>query len=75
MVKSLQLLQLHDYEVKLHFFILPTRNGKTPYFKLSKNQLKADPTFYKPSDIDILIAAEFFYNLIKYCLGGLQLIY
>ena len=33
-------------------------------FQIPKNILLADPEFHRPADVDILIGAEFYYDLL-----------
>lgn len=64
----------NDYNTKLTFFVmdyitvpLPHTYIDTQSWAIPNKQLHtlADPTFYKPGPIDVLIGAELFYNILQ----------
>lgn len=65
------------YNFKLSCLVLPEITGSLPAIKIDYNKLSqkkvvlADPTFWKPRPIDILIGEDMFWNLL--CVGSISL--
>lgn len=60
-----------SFSFQLNCFVLPYITTKVPSrelnicdFEIPSNIALADPTFYKPCDIDILIGADLFWDLL-----------
>lgn len=63
--------KVSDFEARLSFFILNNINGKLPVYSFEKrilnipnNLILADPQFNSSHDIDILLGATTFYDLL-----------
>lgn len=61
----------NSYKAKLFCFVLPLISDNMPCRELDLTDLNipsdiclADPTFYKPSDVDLLIGADLFWDLL-----------
>ncbi|CAK1593094.1 unnamed protein product [Parnassius mnemosyne] len=61
----------NSYSANINCFILPSITSNTPGRELSIRNLQipsniclADPAFYKPADVDILIGADLFWDLL-----------
>ncbi|XP_074032129.1 uncharacterized protein [Leptinotarsa decemlineata] len=71
--------QHNSFRTNIHCYVLPEITGKLPDTKISNHfRLNiphdinlADPNFYEPSSIDMLIGADHFYSLI--CVGQISL--
>ncbi|XP_045778928.1 uncharacterized protein LOC123876677 isoform X1 [Maniola jurtina] len=69
---SFQLKSLHsDYVAELTCPVLPELTGDIPRLLINTNNLKfptdvqlADPNFYKPSPIDVLVGADLFWHIV-----------
>lgn len=66
------------YVANLSCFVLQNITGNLPSIKVNISQLNipknitlADPSFYKPSKVDMLIGGELFWNLI--CIGQISM--
>ena len=66
------LSRVSNYKEELEFLVVPKITGVLPTneidthkFQLPNNIMLADPTFYKPSKIDLLLGIETFYNVLK----------
>ncbi|CAG9109947.1 unnamed protein product [Plutella xylostella] len=60
-----------SYSTDLHCFVLPSITSNVPGRELDLSTLQlpshiclADPTFYKPAEVDILIGADLFWDLL-----------
>lgn len=67
-----------SYEANLSFLVIPTITTPLPsqqidtrHLHIPKNIQLADPTFYKTSEIDGLLGAEIFYNIL--CVGQINI--
>ncbi|KAH9640414.1 hypothetical protein HF086_018080 [Spodoptera exigua] len=61
----------NSYSSKFYCFVLPSLTGVVPCREVDISDLNipgdiclADPTFYKPSEVDILIGADLFWDLV-----------
>ena len=70
--------KVNNYSKHLDFLVVPSITKTMPSifinrntFEIPKNIVLADPEFYKPSTIDLLIGATLFYKLL--CVGQRQL--
>nr|XP_034836350.1 uncharacterized protein LOC117992744 [Maniola hyperantus] len=69
---SFQLKSLHsDYVAELTCPVLPELTGDIPRLSINTNNLKfptdvqlADPSFYEPSPIDVLVGADLFWHIV-----------
>ncbi|XP_049884023.1 uncharacterized protein LOC126379357 [Pectinophora gossypiella] len=66
-IKSLR----ENYATDINCFVLPSITDRVPgreiditHLRLPSNICLADPTFYKPADIDILLGADLFWDLL-----------
>ncbi|XP_075150595.1 uncharacterized protein LOC142224696 [Haematobia irritans] len=68
----------NEFEASLEFYVLPkiTSNKPSAFYDIAswnipKNIQLADPTFNKPSRVDLLIGAEIFFDML--CVGRIHL--
>ena len=64
--------RVNDISFEVSFLIFKEISGQMPSLPLNKKQFQiphnivlADPEFHKPADVDILIGAEFYYELLR----------
>ncbi|XP_036145895.1 uncharacterized protein LOC118646638 [Monomorium pharaonis] len=64
--------RISNYEVSLYCLVAPSLTKELPSFSIRASQISipenlklADPLFYSPSKIDVLIGGEIFFNLLE----------
>lgn len=68
---------VNKFKVTLKYLVVPEITDNLPLVSMSKSQFRippniklADPEFYKPSKINILVGAEIFYDIL--CIGQIK---
>lgn len=63
--------KVSDYSVKLSFLVIPKITGQIPSSPIDKSSLKipndvtlSDPKFHQPAEVEILLGAEVFYEIL-----------